>query len=233
MPKPRPSPPPQREPGTASAKRGRLPLVARITISVVLVWHLTAVFLAPLSVPPSSALVAAISQQPPMQWYSDALYLNHGYGFFAPDPPPAHQIRYELLDGSGEVVERGEFPNYKEQRPRLLYHRYFMLADQAEQPAPNEQERDYWQRGYLESYARRLLWTHEDAQSARVQRLRHWPLPLALAQEGRRLDDPEGTHVLMEVIQRRSDLGPAATDQGGLWQSGRPNVASPWIGVRR
>ena len=235
MTKVRPNPPPQRDGGAAPARRtnGRPSFAIRVIVSALLVWHLAAVFLAPLSVPPSSELVVNLAQTPPVQWYLDALYLNHGYQFFGPDPPAGHVIRYEVLNGTGGVIERGEFPNRKEQRPRLLYHRYFMLADQATIPSPDAQERDHWERAYLESYARHLLWTHEDAQTVRIQRIRHWPIPLQYARQGRRLDDPEGTEVLKEVTQRRSDLGPAAADQGGMWQGGRPMTANPWTGIRR
>ncbi len=63
--------------------------------------------------------------------YINALDLNHGYRFFAPDPGPSHLIRYHLhwSDGHGRD---GVFPNLTEERPRLLYHRYFMLAEHLE-----------------------------------------------------------------------------------------------------
>ncbi|MEX2091214.1 MAG: hypothetical protein WD971_00980, partial [Pirellulales bacterium] len=66
-----------------SRRPGQLPFVAKIVISLLVTWHVAAVFLAPLSIQPSSPLVVEIAQRRPMQWYLDALYLNHGYHFFA------------------------------------------------------------------------------------------------------------------------------------------------------
>ena len=66
-----------------------------------------------------------------MQWYLDALYLNHGHAFFAPirrrrPPGPLPDVSIE----NAQYETQGEFPNRKGQWPRLFYHRYFMLADQ-------------------------------------------------------------------------------------------------------
>jgi hypothetical protein len=53
--------------------------------------------------------------------YVDWMYLDHGYFFFSPNPGPSHLVG--IRDQS--VV----FPDRKEQWPRLLYHRYFMLSE--------------------------------------------------------------------------------------------------------
>ena len=59
--------------------------------------------------------------------YNEALFLNHGYHFFAPDPGASTLIAWEIpRDGDAPVV--GRFPDVSI-RPRLLYHRYFMLAE--------------------------------------------------------------------------------------------------------
>ena len=76
-----------------------------------------------------------------MQKYLDALYLNHGYQFFAPDPeqrPPDPST--SLMDDRNTIVDQGEFPSKEDNWPRLLYHRYFMLADQCEVAADSEAE---------------------------------------------------------------------------------------------
>jgi hypothetical protein len=229
---------PERDPSRGSRSDNRPAKFVRVLISLLLVWHLTAVFLAPLSVYPTSRLVVQIAQQRPMQWYLDVLYLNHGYHFFAPDPGPGHLIRYELLDQSGGVLEQGEFPNRKEQWPRLWYHRHFMLADQAGLPQADEQETALWQRRYLESYARHLLHANEEAQTVRLRRVAHHPLPPHLALQGRKLNDPEGYQTLMEVTQRRSDLPPGPAEQSMMWQGAphqignRPGVGG-WTGGMR
>jgi hypothetical protein len=168
-----------------------------------------------------------------MQWYLDALYLNQGHSFFAPDVGPGHLIRYELYDQGGRVIEQSELPSRKEHWPRLRYHRHFMLADQAGIPSDNKQYHDYWQRQYLESYARHLLRVNEEAATARVVRLAHWPIPRSFALQGRKLTDPEGYETLLEVTQRRSDLGPTEQAQIGVDLTPGIRVTDRWMGVPR
>lgn len=57
-----------------------------------------------------------------------ALYLSHGYRFFAPDPGPSHLLIYRLHYPDGEVRER-RFPDADRISPRLRYHRWFMLSE--------------------------------------------------------------------------------------------------------
>jgi hypothetical protein len=238
MQKSRPSGP-TRE-GSQTRRNGRLGLWLRIIISVWIVWHITGVFLAALSIGPTSPLVRDIAQEPPMQWYLDALYLNQGHSFFAPEVGPGHLIRYELFDERGQVVDKGEFPGPEDYWPRLRNHRHMMLADQADLPG-DKQISDYWQRRYLETYGRHLLRVNDDAASVRLQRIAHWPLPRILAVERqppgaaaplppKTLTDPEGYEPLMEVTQRRSDLGPDQT-QNQMWRG--DNAASRWMGAPR
>lgn len=72
--------------------------------------------------------------------YLDAVYINHGYHFFAPEPGPSHLIRYEVESRDGRRVA-GFFPDRKKHWPRLLYHRHFMLTEhlngmhESEEPA--------------------------------------------------------------------------------------------------
>jgi hypothetical protein len=106
------------------------PPLARVAISVAILLHFACVLLATYTAaPPFSKLAQDLVQ--PARPYINALDLNHGYRFFAPDPGPSHLIRYHLHwpDGHGRD---GVFPNLAEERPRLLYHRYFMLAEHLE-----------------------------------------------------------------------------------------------------
>jgi hypothetical protein len=99
-----------------------------------------------------------------------------------------------------------------------------MLADQAGLPSEDENYRKLWQRKYLEAYARQLLREH-DGQSIRLRWVIHYSLPPLLAQQGRKLTDPESYETEMEVTQRRSDLGPPpgapTNEQNGMWQGGQ------------
>lgn len=238
-PKPRPATP-QRE--GSGRRAGRPALAIRVALTVFIIWHFTGVFLAALCVPTSSELVLNIAQRRPMQWYLDALYMNQGHSFFAPDVGPGHLIRYQLLDQSGREIEKGEFPSRKEHWPRLLYHRYFMLADQSELPFEDKPTRDYWSRKYLEAYGGQLLSTHENAQSVRLLRYAHWPPPrnYFVDKEGKPitdpkplLTDPKGYEVQVDVTVPRRDMVPRPNNQSSNWQQGRADTARRWSGAPR
>jgi hypothetical protein len=241
QPTPKPvTPTKQREPGASPKRNGRPGTALRVVISLWIVWHFTGVFLAALSIPPTSPLVLDIAQSgkfffgaPLMQWYLDAMYLNQGHSFFAPEVGPGNLIRYELYDQSGRVTEQGELPSKKDYWPRLRYHRHFMLADQSSMPG-DEQFSKQWQRKYLQSYARHLLRVNESAQAVKVQRIAHWPLPRDYKLQGRTLTDPEGYEILTEFTERRNNLLPDNRGQSQMmWQSGGYQTAQPWMGNRR
>lgn len=247
--KPRPTPAP-REPG--AKRNGKLGPLLRVIISIIIVWHFTAIFLAALSIDGSSPLVLNIAQGRPMQWYLDLLYLNQGHSFFAPDVGPSHVIHYELFDQSGRVIDDGDLPSRKDHWPRLRYHRHFMLADQVPM---GEEPLGKWTRPYLEAYARQLIRANPEAQAARVRHYAHWPLPQELellaqsngydaaysafmqdaSRNGLMIDD-QGYQQLMEVTQRRSDLPaeePVSNDQSNDWESGPVSTAGRWSGGPR
>lgn len=143
----------------------------RLAISAVLLWHLFVVFISPLSVPPASQLVVDIAQSQAVRWYSDSLYLNHGYHFFGPEPPVNQLVRYTVTDAAGQTVAEGEFPNTNQQWPRLLYHRHMMLADQSSL-GPPDMRSDDWRNLSLRAYGRRLLRVH-GGDRVRVDCVRH------------------------------------------------------------
>jgi hypothetical protein len=60
--------------------------------------------------------------------YVEFAFLNHGYFFFAPEPGPSHLMQATLAfpDGSRSQIR---YPDKQAQRPRLLYHRHFMLSE--------------------------------------------------------------------------------------------------------
>lgn len=171
--------------------------------SILLVAHLSAVFVAPWSSPPpASDLSRKVAA-----WFTPYLhvaYLNHGYRFFAPDPGPSHLVRYELElpDGS---VRRGRFPDPEKLWPRLFYHRYLMLSETvwnvtepfAERPPGgfrNAAERQAFEaekgRGVvlLNSIARDLIRRHGARRAILYSQVHFIPTPWDL-QGGLRLDD--------------------------------------------
>lgn len=129
----------------------------RMLVSLLLVFHLTAVFVAPWdlltkpALPPDYFASTESQGEPPLPprdstvWqqpivprtlgrffhhYLNLAYLNNGYEFFAPNPSGSNLIHYQVRDSGGDEIAAGEFPNLKEQWPRLFYHRHMMLAAQ-------------------------------------------------------------------------------------------------------
>jgi hypothetical protein len=107
--------------------RPALPRPVRLLLTLVILVYLAGVIVAPLSgPPPASELSQAILQ--PFRPLLGALYLGHGYRFFAPDPGPGHTIRW-TISMPGGTVKAGQTPDAQTDWPRLLYHRRFMVAE--------------------------------------------------------------------------------------------------------
>ncbi|HEY6563898.1 MAG TPA: hypothetical protein VIY86_05345, partial [Pirellulaceae bacterium] len=102
-------------------------LARRRLVSAALIFHLFALVIAPASnPPPASQLSQALSRS--IFPYLKFMSLDNGYRFFAPDPGPSHLVRYEVVAEDGSTTE-GTFPDRNAHWPRLLYHRYFMIAE--------------------------------------------------------------------------------------------------------
>lgn len=150
--------------------------------SALIAFHLTAVFVAPLAFA-SRGSPATDSTFAVLRPYIDALYLNHGYSFFAPDVGPSHLVRYKIEFADGREPFVGTFPNLATERPRLLYHRHFMLAEALENrfvppepppepalPANPSQEERIQHKVQQEYYARDLAqWQHARQQYKAMQ----------------------------------------------------------------
>jgi hypothetical protein len=104
----------------------------KVLLSVLIAWHVAAVFIPPMRFAasagrPASPFMDGIYR--PIRPYAELLYLNHGYFFFAPDPGPNHLVDYKVEFDDGRPPVTGRFPDLAKERPRLLYHRHFMLAE--------------------------------------------------------------------------------------------------------
>ncbi len=151
-----------------------------------LVLHLVAIASVPLAMHPASPL--SVGTWRLFRPYLDSLYLNHGFHFFAPDPGPSHLIRFELDFADGQHSE-GVFPNPHEQSPRLLYHRHFMLSEEANRLAVDDSRAESL-KALTQSFADHLLATH-DASKVRLFLRRHFiPTPEQVS-GGMSLDAPE------------------------------------------
>jgi hypothetical protein len=112
---------------TAKGASAEWPRSWRIAASICVAFHVGAVFLAPLSSPPPTTELAQ-RLAGVIDPYLRGLAINNGYRFFAPEPGPSHLLRYELVMKDGTVTT-GLFPDPQKHRPRLYYHRHFMLAE--------------------------------------------------------------------------------------------------------
>ena len=124
----------------------------RIVGLAILMLHLTAVIAEPFRFFSRSSVQVAPDAEllrNAVRPYSQFLFLDHGYFFFAPNPGPGHLVRIlnssepvptlpddrditplqeaRKLEGSDSKVIL--FPDRQAHRPRLLYHRYFMFSE--------------------------------------------------------------------------------------------------------
>ncbi|QDS96241.1 hypothetical protein FF011L_50490 [Roseimaritima multifibrata] len=105
----------------------------RWILSGLILWHLWAVVGEPVEFITrlpfnADGSPAGVALNTPVRRYSEFLYMNHGYAFFAPDPGPSHliDVHVQRPDGAETSVL---YPDLESQWPRLLYHRHFMLTE--------------------------------------------------------------------------------------------------------
>jgi hypothetical protein len=209
---------------------------ARAAVSALVAFHLLVVFVSPWAIQLRSSVVPMIEpggapldaqgrpidlrNYPPqlpvvpialtqyLRHYANLLYINNGYDFFSPDPGSSHLIRYEVFNNAGEKVADGQFPNRREQWPRLFYHRHMMLVEQSRDPVA---EGLGWERAIAE----RLLEKH-DGDVVRMSMIRHHLLTPEQVSQGTRIDAPS-TYEQLGVLEHRRTRPRASesTSQGG------------------
>ncbi len=167
-------------PGPDSRKNRTDRRYLRWGVNLWLVFHVAAVIIAPAAMDPSSDLVRSLHGV--FQPYLDALFLDNGYHFFAPEPEESTLLSFEAERPDGTVV-RGRIPDRATQ-PRLLYHRYFMLTEHMSRSP--EELRDQWN----DSYAQHIGHAYGASQVKLIQQT-HLLSSIERIREGRRLDDPE------------------------------------------
>lgn len=102
----------------------------RVIVSVLIVFHLAAIFIAPLMLATNGSPAVAPFYEA-LEPYYGVTSTDHGYAFFAPNPPFRNSlVRYRVeFDDGREPIEH-TFPDIERHWPRLLYHRHFMLSEQ-------------------------------------------------------------------------------------------------------
>jgi hypothetical protein len=175
------SPLAQKEPqGPAPGSGGRIATQRNLrwAVNVWLVFHISAIIIAPLSVAPSSELVQAA-------WgffrpYLQLLYLNHGYHFFAPEPGESTLLAFAAERPDGSVIH-GRIPN-PAMKPRLLYHRHFMLTEHMrDAPEPLQKE-------WVDSYAQHICHKYAADRVTLTGQIHNLATP-DMVKAGVRLDD--------------------------------------------
>lgn len=147
-----------------------------------------------------------------MKPYSQWLYMNHGYFFFAPNPGPSHLIQCTTENPDQAFL----LPSRDEHWPRLLYHRYFMLSEfyssryaPPQVSAEEKKDLDYLQRWATDkelydqiqsSIVSSLKHSRnkENIELRRVERLQ--PDSQQVLKEGWTLNDPRLTSLLPETM---------------------------------
>jgi hypothetical protein len=189
------APEPTAEPPSASKRSPRRVWLKRL-LNGWLAFHLAAILLYPASIPvPRAGLLHQICERFFIR-YLQGLGMTGGHRFFAPEPGAALLIQYQVTRPDGSVV-RDIFPK-REIRPRLLYHRHFMLSERSARVG-NEED-------WYAMYARHLaIWY--GAERIAMQRVVHrLPSPQDVM-EGKPLDAPE--FIIVEPIGEwtREELG--------------------------
>ena len=157
----------------------------RILISALVALHVAAVFIGPWAMAPStSALSGSLASV--FRPYLRMGFLDNGYRFFAPEPGPAHLIRYDLKLADGSEVN-GVFPSIDQQWPRLLYHRHFMLSEFVN--TLDGQEQAELRDAMVKSFARHLVQANQ-AEEVSLYLRRHLIAPPLEVAQGAKLDDP-------------------------------------------
>lgn len=108
-----------------SERKTPLRRIGYVAVNVWIVFHLFAMIITPATVGASSLLARRTWQI--VSPYPQALYLAHGYHFFAPEPGSSTLLKYSARLPSGETTS-GTLPN-RDISPRLLYHRHFMVTE--------------------------------------------------------------------------------------------------------
>ena len=206
-----------------TVSRSSWPPAVRMVVSLGLLTYLAAVIVPPLAGPPPASDLAMAAFQP-LRPLVGALFLGHGYRFFAPNPGPGHSIQWtmKMADGS---TRQGSIPDRDADWPRLLYHRRFMISEKiaAFVPPPDapadvrQQSRGEWQ-PLVKDVAGHLLHRYGGAEVTLQMTEHYLPDPEELirserggAEQGSDTVTPLGTYALAGAQPLTGPVPPAGT----------------------
>ncbi len=166
--------------------------------------------------------------------YVEFTYLDHGYFFFAPNPGPNHLVECQIQPTSDSNQESiwYRFPDLSIHRPRLLYHRHFMLSEfyntiSVPTDPPPEVTRDEglqarWRsdlaryRSIQDSMTRHLQSIYPESR-VQLRRIEHQlPSDFQVLREGWKLDDPRLYQTLPETIASQESTSPAPNGSSSM-----------------
>ncbi|MCA9075078.1 MAG: hypothetical protein KDA93_08600 [Planctomycetaceae bacterium] len=173
-----------------------IPQWPRRILSAWLLFHVIAIAMPPLSIPPTSSLLGEMAGL--IAPYAQALQLDHGYHYFAPEPGESTLLEFTATRRDGSTVH-GMMP-HRGIWPRLLYHRHFMLTESMGY-IPEELEEE-WLRSYARCISRKT-------QCPRVEltRVLHYMPTMEMVREGVTLENPDSfSRTLLGVYDRDEHL---------------------------
>ncbi|MEP3481815.1 MAG: hypothetical protein ABJZ55_21410 [Fuerstiella sp.] len=151
-----------------------------LAINVLLIWHVFAIAISPSAMPPASPLLADASNV--ARPYNQALFLNHGYHYFAPNPGSSSLLEFETTTGN-DVPQLERIPDPDSYFPRLRYHRFFMLAENVWSFGGDAQKE------FIEAYARHFA-KKMNSDSISVTTVSHEPAAMRRIMAGGDLKHP-------------------------------------------
>ncbi|MCA9109895.1 MAG: hypothetical protein KDA52_08120 [Planctomycetaceae bacterium] len=171
-----------------------IPRWPRRLLSAWLLYHVIAIVMPPLAIPPTSSLLSEMAGL--FRPYTEGLHLNHGYHYFAPQPGESTLIEFTAIRSDGTEV-KGIMPN-RQIWPRLLYHRHFMLTESLGY-IPDELQDD-WLKSYARCISRK---TH--CPEVELTHLLHYMPTTDMVNRGVTLDNPGSfDRTVMGVYQREN-----------------------------
>jgi hypothetical protein len=106
--------------------RGTWPAWARVSVSLVLLYHMAALLAGAVGVPPSSELEQRIADA--FTPYFDVMDMGYSYRYYA-EPPPTPVVTATLKFGDGRPDETVRLPGRDVAGPRMRHQRQLALAN--------------------------------------------------------------------------------------------------------
>jgi hypothetical protein len=164
-----------RDQETALRANGAWPVWARAIVSLVIVYHVTAVFAGAVGVPPSSILERSVADL--FIPYYDLVDFGYAYRFYT-EPPPTPVVTAVLRFSDGRPAETVRLPGREVDGPPMRRQRQLALANALSLDVRGAHERTGERSGspLAQAYARHLCATRAGCQSVTL-RLQYHLIP--------------------------------------------------------